>query len=97
MKQFRRLLPLLFAVLTFSLFGQTIDFDKVETKDPNAPFFKEPQDYRTLGIDVGVSYQTSDVRPVWGGWGIGLTYEKNMVHEEGGAFDLGVQPSAASL
>jgi Bacterial Ig domain len=91
MKQFYRLLPLLFAVLTLSVFGQTIDFDKVETKDPNAPFFKEPQDYRTLGVDVGVSYQTSDVRPVWGGWGIGLTYEKNMVHEEGGAFDLGVR------
>jgi hypothetical protein len=91
MKQVRRLLPLLFAVLTLSVFGQTIDFDKVETRDPNAPFFKEPQDYRTLGIDVGVSYQTSDVRPVWGGWGIGLTYEKNMVHEEGGAFDLGVR------
>jgi hypothetical protein len=91
MKLFHRLLPLLFAVLTLSVFGQTIDFDKVETKDPNAPFFKEPQDYRTLGVDVGVSYQTSDVRPVWGGWGIGLTYEKNMVHEEGGAFDLGIR------
>jgi hypothetical protein len=91
MKQVRRLLPLILAVLTLSIFGQTIDFDKVETKDPNAPFFKEPQDYRTLGIDVGVSYQTSDVRPVWGGWGFGLTYEKNMVHEAGGAFDLGIR------
>ncbi|MDZ7881139.1 MAG: Ig-like domain-containing protein [Saprospiraceae bacterium] len=91
MKQVRCLLSLLCAILTLSVFGQTIDFDKVETKDPNAPFFKEPQDYRTLGIDVGVSYQTSDVRSVWGGWGIGLTYEKNMVHQEGGAFDLGVR------
>jgi hypothetical protein len=92
MKQVRHLLPLLFVLLTGSVFGQTpIDFDKIETKDPNAPFFDEPQDYRTLGIDVGLSYLTSDVRPVWGGWGIGLTYEKNILHEKGGAFDLGVR------
>jgi Bacterial Ig domain len=92
MKQIRLLLPLLFAVLTLSVFGQTpIDFDKIDVKDPNAPFFDEPQDYRTLGVDVGLSYQTSDVRPVWGGWGIGVTYEKNMVHQKGGAFDLGIR------
>jgi hypothetical protein len=92
MKQIRLLLPLIFVVLTLSAFSQTpIDFDKIETKDPNAPFFDEPQDYRTLGIDVGLSYQTSDVRPVWGGWGIGVTYEKNMVHQKGGAFDLGIR------
>jgi hypothetical protein len=92
MKQVRLLLPLIFAVLTFQVFAQTpIDFDKVETKDPNAPFFDEPQDYRTLGVDIGLSYQTSDVRPVWGGWGIGVTYEKNMVHQKGGPFDLGIR------
>jgi Bacterial Ig domain len=91
MKQMRPFLTFLLAILAFSAFGQTIDFDKIETPDPNKPFFDEPQDYRTLGIDVGISYLTSDVRAVWGGWGIGVTYEKNMVHQKGGAFDLGIR------
>ena len=82
MKQIHRLLPLLFTVLTLSVYGQTpIDFDKIETHDPNAPRFSEPQGYQTLGIDIGLSYQTSDVRAAWGGWGIGLTYEKNLTHQ----------------
>ena len=92
MKQLRLLLLLLFAVCARSTFAQTpIDFDKIEIKDPNAPFFDEPQDYRTLGIDIGLSYLTSDVRAAWGGWGIGITYEKNMVHQKGGPFDLGIR------
>ncbi len=92
MKQIHCLLPFLFAVLTFSAFGQTpIDFDKIETRDPNAPRFSEPQGYQTLGVDIGLSYQTSDVRAAWGGWGIGLTYEKNFGHQTGGALDLGLR------
>ncbi len=92
MKQIHRLLPILFAILTFSVYGQsTIDFDKVEIPDPNAPRFSEPQGYQTLGIDIGLSYQTSDVRAAWGGWGIGLTYEKNLAHRTGGALDLGLR------
>lgn len=90
MKQIHRLLLFLFVVLTLTAFGQTpIDFDKVEVRDPNAPRFSEPQGYQTLGIDIGLSYQTSDVRAAWGGWGIGLTYEKNLAHRTGGALDLG--------
>jgi hypothetical protein len=91
MKKFHCLLPLLFAILTTTVFGQTIDFDQVETKDSNQLFFDEPQDYRTLGIDVGLSYQTSDVRAVWGGWGVGVTYEKNITHLKGGFVDLGLR------
>lgn len=92
MKQIRRFLPLFFAVLTLTVFGQTdIDFDKIETKNANAPRFSEPKGYRTLGIDIGLSYQTSDVRAAYGGWGIGLTYEKNLAHLTGGALDLGLR------
>ncbi len=91
MKKIRLLGVLIFAVLASTVFGQTIDFDQVVTKDSNQLFFDEPLDYRTLGVDVGISYQTSDVRAVWGGWGIGLTYEKNMVHEKGGLIDLGLR------
>lgn len=92
MKQIHRFLPFIFAVLTLSLFGQTpIDFDKVPTNNPNAPRFSEPQGYQTLGVDIGLSYQTSDVRSAWGGWGIGVTYEKNFGHQTGGALDLGLR------
>ena len=91
MKQIRLILPLFFAALTCSMFGQTpIDFDKVETTDPNAPRFNEPQGYQTVGIDIGFSYQTSDVRAAYGGWGIGLTYEDNFFHLSGGALDVGL-------
>ena len=92
MKQIHLILLLFFAVLTFPVFGQTpIDFDKVETTDPDAPRFSEPHGYQTLGFDIGWSYQTSDVRAAYGGWGIGLTYEKNIAHLTGGALDLGLR------
>lgn len=92
MKQIHLLFPFLFACLALPVFGQTtIDFDKIETPNPNAPRFNEPQGYQTLGLDVGLSYQTSDVRAAYGGWGIGLTYEKNLGHRTGGALDFGLR------
>ncbi len=53
--------------------------------------FNEPKGYLTLGLDLGLSYQSSDVKSAFGGWGIGVTLEKNLLHNAGGAADFGVR------
>ena len=53
--------------------------------------FDEPKGYMTLGLDIGLSYQSSDVKSAFGGWGIGVTLEKNLLHNAGGAADFGVR------
>ncbi|MBL7813694.1 MAG: hypothetical protein JNL70_01725 [Saprospiraceae bacterium] len=58
---------------------------------PAISFFDEPKGYKTLGLDVGLSYQSSDVKSSFGGWGVGLTLEKNLAHQKGGAIDLGAR------
>ena len=87
-KNFRFLTAFLLVLTTIaSVWGQ----EAPQNATPTIQHFNEPQGYGTLGLDVGLSYQSSDVKSSFGGWGIGLTLEKNLSHKTGGALDLGVR------
>jgi hypothetical protein len=89
MKKTFRLLTsfmLLLTVLT-TVHGQNTSQNATST----IQHFNEPKGYKTLGIDVGLSYQSSDVKSAFGGWGLGVTLEKNLAHTTGGAADFGVR------
>ena len=98
----KRLFYLLSASICLALFAQTNAFgqDPIDLETSQAPKtyvqkFNEPQFYRTLGIDGGFSYQSSDVRATFGGWGVGLTLEQNLLHQNGTGFlDLGLRGRA---
>jgi hypothetical protein len=91
-KTFRLLTAFIFVLTTMvSVFGQ----DATPTTTTNATIkpaqFNEPQGYLTLGLDVGLSYLTSDVKAAFGGWGAGLTLEKNLLHVQNSPIDFGVR------
>lgn len=91
-KNFRLLTVFMFVLTTMvSVFGQ----DAAPTTTTNTTIkpaqFNEPQGYLTLGLDVGLSYLTSDVKAAFGGWGTGLTLEKNLLHVQNSPIDFGVR------
>ncbi len=87
-KNFRFLASfMLFLTTLTSAMGQNTQ----QNDKPVVPPFNEPQGYLTLGLDVGLSYQSSDVKSAFGGYGLGLTLEKNLKHTEGSALDFGVR------
>ncbi len=87
-KSFRLLTAFMLFLTTFlPLFGQNASQSAI----PAIQHFNEPKGYTTLGLDLGLSYQSSDVKSAFGGWGIGVTLEKNLLHNRGGAADFGVR------
>ena len=89
MKKTFRLLTafLLFLTTAIAAFGQNVS----QNATPLLQHFNEPKGYLTLGLDLGLAYQSSDVKSAFGGWGIGVTLEKNLLHNAGGPIDFGVR------
>ena len=89
MKKTFRLLTILmlFLTTTITAFGQNAS----QNATPSLQHFNEPKGYLTLGLDVGLAYQSSDVKSAFGGWGVGVTLEKNVLHNAGSPIDFGIR------
>ena len=61
------------------------------TQSTTPIYFNETSGYNTFGIDIGLSYQSSDVKSKLGGWGAGITLEHNLIHETGALLDIGIR------
>jgi len=80
-----KLLNVLFLALFFSL---GLDAQQAKTESSGETY--KQGGWWTLGINVGSSYQSSDVCRTYDGWGVGLTLAKNIYYKPNAplAFDL---------
>jgi large repetitive protein len=91
-KTFRALAAFMLVLTTLSsVFGQNSAPSTTANASTKSALFNEPQGYKTLGLDVGLSYLTSDVKAAFGGWGVGVTLEKNIMHTHNSPIDFGVR------
>lgn len=80
----------MFIFLGFVAFAQaqdTISFSTDRGAQPRV--FDEFKGYHTFGLDVGLSYLSSDVKAQLKGIGFGMQLEENIRHNRRGIFDVG--------